>query len=136
MSFYEIFGLGVAYLMLYDHALHSIFNFTVFHAYIPFLFYLSVLACDCVLSLFLSLSLSKRLHMVPKRKSAPIWNHFRSGSSSSDPPVPLLDVRFLDKKAHQDFSKNFSKRGVHPKRHVILSNFEDTSLLNIIHTRG
>ena len=84
-----------------------------------------------------SLSLSDRLCMTPKHKSTPTRNPFRFGSSSSsDPIVPLLHVRFSDEKAHQDFSKNFSKRGVHPERHVILLNFSNIPLPNVIHTRG
>ena len=104
-----------------------------FHAYVPFLFYLSILGCDCFLSF--SLSLSDTLSMAPKRKSTPTWNPFCSKSSSSfDPPVPPLHVRFHDEKAHQVFSENFSKHGIHPKCHVILSNFSDTPFLNVIHT--
>ncbi|XP_075665344.1 uncharacterized protein LOC142635008 [Castanea sativa] len=75
--------------------------------------------------------------MAPKRKSTSTQNLFCSmSSSSSDPPVPPLHVRFHDEKAYQDFSKNFSKRGVHPKRHVILLDFSDTPLPDVIHTRG
>ena len=61
-----------------------------FHAYIPFLFYLFVLGCDCVL---FSLSLSDRLRMAPKRKFTSTWNPFRFGLSSSfDPPGPPLHI--------------------------------------------
>ena len=74
--------------------------------------------------------------MAPKHNSTPSRNPLRSGTSSFDPLVPLFHVRFRDEKAHQDFSENFSKRGVHPKRHVILSDFADTSLPDVIHTRG
>ena len=89
----------------------------------------------CFLSL--SLSLSDRLRMAPKLKSTPTRNPFRSGSSSSsDPPIPLLHVQFRDEKPHQDFSENFSKRGIHLKCHVILSDFSNTSLLDVIHTQG
>ena len=73
--------------------------------------------------------------MAPKRKSTPTWNPFCSKSSSSfDPPVPPLHVRFHDEKAHQVFSENFSKHGIHPKCHVILSDFSDTPFLDVIHT--
>ena len=107
--------------MLYDHALHFIYIFTMFHAfrcvficwklcadrfrlgwthdaiifstshsfhaYVPFLFYLSVLGCDCVM-FFFSLSLSDRLHIAPKHKSTLVRNPLHFGSSSSDPHVP------------------------------------------------
>ena len=103
-----------------------------------FLFFLFILVVILFsLSLFLSLSLSDRLCMAPKHKSNLTRNRFCSGSSSSsDLPIPPLHIRFCDEKAHQDFSKNFSKRGVHPKRHVILSDFANTPLPNVIHTRG
>ena len=81
-----------------------------------------------------SLSLSNRLHMVPKRKSTLSRNPLCSGTSSSD-PTPT-HVRFRDEKAHKDFSENFSKCGVHSKCHVILSDFSDTTLPIVIHYRG
>ena len=74
--------------------------------------------------------------MAPKaRKSTPTWSPLGSGSSSFD-PIPPLHVRFCDEKARKDFLEKFQKRGVHPKRHVILSNFSDTPLLTAIRTRG
>ena len=72
--------------------------------------------------------------MAPKRKSALSQNPLRSGTSSSD-PTPL-HIRFHDKKARQDFSENFSKRGIHSERHVILSNFSKTTLPTVIHSQG
>ena len=73
-----------------------------FHAYIPFLFFLSFLYFDCIfcfsLSLSLSLSLSDRLRMAPKRKSTPSRNPLHFGTSSSD-PTPT-HIRFRDGKAH------------------------------------
>ena len=83
-----------------------------------------------------SLSLSNRLHMALKCKSTLVRNPLHSKSSSSDPLVPSLHVQFHDKKAHQDFSENFSKRDVHPECHVILSNFANISLPDVIYTRG
>ena len=113
------------------------FSFSVshVHAYFmhtyPFFSIFFVLGYDCVCCL----SLSDRLHIAPRRKSTPIRNPFLSGSSSSfDPPIPPLHVRFRDEKAHQDFSENFSKHGIHPERHVILSDFSDTPLLDVNHT--
>ena len=110
----------------------------IFHACVPFLFYLLVLCFDGAfllvsfsLSLSLSFSLSDSLHMAPKRKSAP---SLRFKASSSD-PTPL-HVRFHDEKARQDFSENFSKRGIHSERRIILSNFSDTTLPTVIHSWG
>ena len=110
-----------------------IFSTSHVHAYPFFCFFVHF--CDCVL--FLSLSLSNRLRMAPKRKSNSTRNPFCSKSSSaSDLPVPPLHVWFHDEKIHQDFSKNFSKHGSHLEHHVILSDFSDTPLPDVIHTRG
>ena len=81
-----------------------------------------------------SLSLLNSLHMASKCKSAPSWNPFRFGASFFD-PTPL-HVWFCDEKALQDFSENFSKHGIHSERHVILSDFSDTTLLTVNHRRG
>ena len=105
----------------------------IFHAYVFFLFYLLVLCCDGTF-LFVSVSLSDSLRMAPKNKSTPFWNPLHSEASSSN-PTPL-HIRFCDEKARQDFSENFSKRGIHSKRHVILSDFSDTTLPTVIHSRG
>ena len=74
---------------------------------------------------------SDSLRMTPKRKTTPSRNplHFRALSSD---PTPL-HVSFYDKKAYQDFSKNFSKCGIHSECHVILSDFSDTNLPTITH---
>ena len=81
---------------------------------------------------FLSLSLTDRLHMAPKRKSTPTRNPFGFGSSSSY--TPSLHVQFHDEKAQQDFLKNFKKRGIHLERHIILLNFSNTPLPSVIRT--
>ena len=64
----------------------------------PFLF--SVVKVLFCLSLSISLSLSDRLCMVPKRKSTSSWNPLYSKTSSSD-PTPL-HVRFRDEKAQKE----------------------------------
>jgi len=90
---------------------------------------------DC---LFLSLSFLFTLvmSMAPKRKSAPSRNllRFRASSSSFD-PTPS-HIRFRDDDARKDFSKNFSRRGVHLEHQVILADFTDTDLPDVIHSRG
>ena len=78
----------------------------------------------------LSLSLSNRLRRALKRKSTLVRNPLRSRSSSSS-NLPFFHVQFCDEKAHQDFLKNFSKRGIHPEHHVILLDFADTTLLDV-----
>ena len=72
--------------------------------------------------------------MAPKHKTTSSQNPFHSEASSSD-SIPL-SVRFCDDKACQDFSKNFSKCGIHSELHVILLNFSDTTLPTVIYGRG
>ena len=102
-----------------------------------FLFFLLIFVIDwySFASLSLSLFLSDSLRMEPKSKTTPSWNPILSEASSSSDPTPS-HVRFCDDKAHQDFSKNFSKRGTHLERHVILSDISYTDLPTIIHRRG
>ena len=73
--------------------------------------------------------------MAPKRKSTPARNPLCSGASPSSDPSPS-NVRFRDDDAFKAFSKNFSRRGIHLERQVVLSNFADTNLPSIIHSRG
>ena len=61
-------------------------------------------------------------------------NPLRSGASTSD-STPS-NVQFYDEKAHQDFSENFSQRGIPLDRQVILSVFPDTDLPTIVYSRG
>ena len=89
-----------------------------------------------LLSLSLSLSLSQLVcSMAPKKsKSTPSRNPFRSGASTSD--STSSHIRFRDEKARQDFLKNLSRRDIHSKRQVILSDFSDTILPTIIYNRS
>ena len=73
--------------------------------------------------------------MAPKRKSTPAQNSLRSGASSSSDPSPST-VQFHDDDAFKAFSKNFSRRGIHSECQVILSDFADTDLPSVIHSRG
>ena len=75
------------------------------------------------------------MSMAPKRKSTPAWNPFRSGASSSSDPSPST-IRFCDDDAIKAFSENFSKQGIHSVRQVVLSDFADTDLPSVIHSRG
>ena len=72
--------------------------------------------------------------MAPKRKSTPAWNPLHSRASSSSNSV-ALSLRFHDDDAHKAFSENFSRRGVHSERQVILADFGDIDLPTIIHSR-
>ena len=75
--------------------------------------------------------------MAPKQhKSTPARNPFQgSRSSCSVPPIPS-HIRLCDEKAKTDFFKNFQARGVHSEFQVILLDFFDTTLPNVIRTRG
>ena len=73
--------------------------------------------------------------MAPKRKSTPAQNPLCSGASSSSDPSPS-NVQFHDDDAFKAFSENFSRRGIHLECQVILSNFTDTDLPSVIHSRG
>ena len=74
--------------------------------------------------------------MAPKaHKSTPGRNPLQ-GSGSSFDSLPLLHVRFHGEKARKDFSENFQEHGVHLESHVILLDFFDTLLPDVIQTRG
>ena len=60
---------------------------------------------------------------------------FHSGASSSSDPSPST-VRFRDDDAFKAFLENFSRRGIHSERQVILSDFANTDLPSVIHSRG
>ena len=87
------------------------------------------------LSLSLSFLFTLVVFMAPKRKSVPSWNPLRSEASSSFDPTPS-HIRFHDEDARKDFSENFSRRGVHLERRVILADFVDTNLPDVIHSWG
>ena len=73
--------------------------------------------------------------MAAKRKSTPAQNPLRSGASSSFDPSPS-NVRFYDDDTFKEFSENFSRQGIHSERQVVLSDFADTDLPSVIHSRG
>ena len=65
--------------------------------------------------------------MAHKRKSTPAWNLLRFGASSSSDPTLSHIKAFLE---------NFSRRGIHSECQVIMSDFADTDLPSVIHSRG
>ena len=75
------------------------------------------------------------MSMAPKRKSTPTRNPLHSGASSSSDPSPS-NIRFRDNDVFKAFSENFSRRGIHSERQVVLSDFADTDLPSVIHSRG
>ena len=109
------------------------------HTYLIFnIFDIIDIACDfsdCS-SLFLPLNLfTLVVSMALKRKSTPARNPLPFGASSSTYPSPS-NVWFHDDDAFKAFSENFSRQGIHLERQVILSNFADTDLPSVIHSRG
>ena len=72
--------------------------------------------------------------MAPKCKSASSRNPLLFGASSFANTAPF-SVWFHDEKAKSDFFENFSRRGIHSERQVILLNFSDTDLPTIIYSR-
>ena len=75
------------------------------------------------------------MSMAPKCKSIPIRNPLRSDASSSSNPSSS-HIQFRDDDAFKAFLENFSRRGIHSERQVILSDFADTDLPSVIHSRG
>ena len=73
--------------------------------------------------------------MAPKRKSAWSRNPLRFGASTSFDPTPS-HIRFRDEDACKAFSENFSRQGIHSECRVILADFADTDLPDVIHSWG
>ena len=90
---------------------------------------------DCS-SLLLPLNLfTLVVTMVLKRKSTPVRNPLHSGASFSTDRSPS-NVWFRDDDAFKEFSENFSRSGIHLERQVVLSDFANTDLPSVIHSRG
>ena len=111
----------------------------IFHAYILSFQYTWYIWCCLGLFWlsFLSLPLflfTLVVSMTPKRKSTPAQNPLHSDASSSSDPT-LSRIRFCDDDAFKAFSENFSRQGIHSERQVILSNFTDTDLPSVIHSK-
>ena len=101
-----------------------------------YLLYLKCFGTFLIVSLSLPLFLfTLVVSMAPKRKSTLSRNPLRSGTSSSSDPTPSY-LRFRDDDAHKAFSENFSKHGFHSERQVILADFANTDLPDVIHSRG
>ena len=83
----------------------------------------------------LSILFTLVVSIAPKRKSTPSQNPLHSKASSSSNPTPS-HILFYDENARKDFSENFSRRGVHSERRVILADFADINLPDVIHSQG
>ena len=115
------------------------------HAF-PMHTYLHFIICDIIVAawdfsecfFFLSLPLflfTLVVSMAPKRKSTLTRNLLRFGASSSSDCSPS-NVWFRDDDAFKAFSENSPRRGIHSERQVLLSDFADTDLPSVIHSRG
>ena len=119
--------------------LHITCSCIFMHTYFTFSIFLYIeLYWDFFECFFPSLSLSLvyvSYIMAPNRKSTPSQNlpHFRVSTSSD--PTPS-HVRFCDEKAKSDFFENCSKCGSHSECQVIWSDFSNTNLPTVIHSRG
>ena len=76
--------------------------------------------------------------MTPKWKSTPSQNPLRPRVSSSSPSTNSTPshIWFHDDKIRKDFLENFSRRSIHSKRQVVLSDFSDIDLPTVIYSRG
>ena len=72
--------------------------------------------------------------MAPKPKSTLAQNPLCFDASSSNPTLSY--IRFRDDDAFKAFSENFSRRDIHSERQVNLSDFANTDLPFVIHSRG
>ena len=110
------------------------------HAYVLYFQYTcyiwNLFGAFLIVSFFpLSILFTLIVFMAPKCKSTLSQNPLHSGASSSSDPTPS-HIRFRDEDTRKDFSENFSRRGVHSKRRVILVDFADTELPDVIHSWG
>ena len=89
---------------------------------------------DCFFLSPLYLLVTLVVSMAPKRKSIVARNPLHSSASTSSDHAPL-SLHFRNDDAHKAFTENFSQRGIHLERRVILGYFADTDLSTIIHSR-
>ena len=106
----------------------------------PFSIYLAIFelfGAFLIVSFFpLSLLFTLVMSMAPKRKSALSQNPLHSRASTSSTNSTPSYIWFRDKDARKDFLENFSQRGVHSECRVILADFADTDLPDVIHSQG
>ena len=127
------FGLGWAY-DVFLFCMSHVHAFSCIRIFISLYFYILLLLVLFWLSLSFSLFLAFVCSIAPKRKSTSSQNPLRSEASSSSDPTPS-SVRFCDDGAQKDFSENLCKRGIHSECYVVLSDFSDTDLPTVIHSR-
>ena len=131
------FGLG----RVHDAFKFACHMFMHFHTYIPSIIYIllyffvgAVLMVSLSFPLFFFFALV--YSMAPKCKSILSQNPLRFGASTSFSNPTPSHVWFRDDKARNDFSENFSRRGIHLECQVILSNFSNIDLPTVIYSQG
>ena len=130
------FGLGWAHDAI-CFSCHMFMHFPCIRTFFS-IYLILLMLLGTFLIVFLSLHLflfTLVVSMAPKRKSTPARNPLRSGASSFSDPSPF-NVWFHDDDAFKEFSKNFSRWGIHLERQVIFSDFADTDLPSVIYSRG
>ena len=110
------------------------------HVYILYfsiyLLYLNCFGAFLIVSFFpFSILFTLVVSMAPKRKSTLLRNPLRSGAFSSSDSAPL-SLWFCDDDAYKEFSENFSRGGIHSERQVILADFANTDLSDVIQSQG
>ena len=129
-------GLGWAH-DAFCFACHMFMHFSCIRTLFSYIWYIWIAwdFYDCS-SLLLPLNLfTLVVSMAPKHKSTPVQNPLHSGASSSTDPSPST-ARFCDDDSFKAFSENFSRQGIHSERQVLMSDFADTDLPSVIHSRG
>ena len=128
------FGLGWAH-NAFSFACHMFMHFPCIRTSFQYLIFETAWDFSNCLSFSPSLLFTLDVSMALKRKSTSARNLLHSNASSSFDSAPL-SLRFRDDDAHKAFSENFSRRAIHSECKVILSDFADTDLPSVIHSRG
>ena len=116
------------HMSMHSPCIHTLFQYT--------LYIWNVFGAFLIVSFFLlSLLFTLVVSTAPKCKSTPSQNPLHSGALSSSNPTPS-HIRFHDEDPQKDFLENFSWQGVHYECRVILADFTDTDLPDVIHNRG
>ena len=124
-------------MMSFCFACHMLMHFSCIRTLFSYIWYIWTAwdFSDCS-SLLLPLNLfTLVVSMAPKCKSTHAQNPLRSSDSSSTDPSPST-VQLRDDDAFKAFLENFSTWGIHSEYQIILSDFANTNLPSVIHSRG
>ena len=129
-------GLGWAHDAFYI-ACHMFMHFPCIRTFFSIYFDIfELIGTFLIVSFFLLLFLfTLVVFMAPKCKFTLSQNPLCSGASTSSNLTPS-HIWFHGEDARKAFSENFSQWGIHSNRRVILADFVDTDLPDVIHSRG